>query len=373
LVAFQAAFTLVLLAGAVTMGRGFLSLAGRDLGFRTANAVTVSVSLDGTPAERAKRRYFRDALDRLRAIPGVTAAGGAEDLPLSGNMMFMGMHWRLENEPGEHLGSLLSATPGYFQAMGTEILEGREFTATDTNAAIVSDDFGREFRSVSLVGRRLFQLDREQPLIIVAVVRAERFDPEHGGGAQVFVPVNLSIPARLTMVARVNGNAEAYLPVCRAAVQSVEPKVPVYDVKTLAARLSESLATPRFYTAAVGFFSGFALLLAVSGIYGAATYLILQRTDEIGVRLAMGAPPERLRASLLRQSITPVIAGALAGFAVVAALGHPAEQLIPTADPVGPIECALAAVMLAATASFAIWLATKRIVRLDPMRVLRAD
>jgi putative ABC transport system permease protein len=371
LVGMQAAFTIVLVAGAVTMGRSFLKLAGSDLGFRTGNVITVSVSLDGTPAQGHKRNYYHEALERLRAIPGVTAAGGAEYLPLGGKVAFMGGRFRPDNSGEEKLARLLSATPGYFHAMGTEILQGREFTAADRNAAIVSDDFARQYPGLSLVGRTLIFHDK--PLSIVGIVRTEHFGPDEGGGPQIFIPVDTWYPSNVTFVARVRGRTEAYLPVCRAAVQAVDSRVPVYNVKTLEARLGESLSSPRFYTTVVLFFGAFALLLAVAGIYGVANYVIVQRTHEIGVRLAVGASPERLRATLLRQGIAPVLAGAVVGVAGAVAVGRLAEHLIRSADPVGAAECAFAGVLLGATAVVAIWTATKRIVRLDPMRVLRAN
>ena len=179
--------------------------------------------------------------------------------------------------------------------------------------------------------------------------------------------------SNLTFVARVRGNTEAYLPVCRDALQSVDPKVPVFSVKTLDQRLDEALARLRFYTTAVLFFAVFALLLAVIGIYGVANFLIVQRTHEIGVALAVGASPERLRATLLRQSPLPLFAGAAAGAAGAIAAGRVAESLIGSAEPIGAPACAFAAALLAAVAAIAVRSATRRRVRLDPMRVLRAD
>ena len=135
--------------------------------------------------------------------------------------------------------------------------------------------------------------------------------------------------------ARVRGKAERYLAVCRDVVQQVDPQVPVYDVKTLDQRLGETLARPRFYTTAILFFGAFALLLAVTGVYGVATYSIAQRTHEIGVRIAVGASPPRLRRLLLRQSLLPMAAGMAAGVAGAIGMGQFLKHLMTSAEPVG--------------------------------------
>lgn len=375
LVAMQAAFTLMLLAGSVTMGRTFLQLLGARLGFQPAQAVSLSVALTGTPHEDPKLRaqYYADALDSLRAIPGVVSAGAAEYLPLTPDLFFAAGTFRTSGTHIEQQGSINTATPGYLAAMGIPLLRGRDFTPQDRMAAIVTDGFARRFGGAALVGRRMFAPFNPKALTVVGVIPDTSYRPGGGGPLQVFVPAALGMPVNLTFVVRVRGNADAYLPVCRDAIHAVDPQVPVFSAKTMEQRLSESLSAPRFYTIAVFFFGCFALLLAIIGIYGVATVSIAQRTHEIGVRLAVGASPERLRASLLQQSLLPVVAGSLAGIAGAIGLGQLVRHLIENAEPVGVYPCALAAVVLAATAAIAIWVASKRIVRLDPNQILRAD
>jgi ABC-type antimicrobial peptide transport system permease subunit len=121
------------------------------------------------------------------------------------------------------------------------------------------------------------------------------------------------------------------------------------------------------------FFGAFALLLAIIGVYGVAAYSIIQRTHELGVRMAIGASAQRMRLLLLRQSLLPVLIGAIAGVAGTFALGRFIEHLLNTAQGVDVLTCAIAAAALAAIASLAVWSATQRILRLDPMQVLRAE
>jgi ABC-type antimicrobial peptide transport system permease subunit len=197
--------------------------------------------------------------------------------------------------------------------------------------------------------------------------------PGQQPNAEMYLPIAQSTPGFVTFVARVHGSVEPYLAICRGAVQQVDRQVPVYDVKTLGQRLSDTLARPRFYTTAVLFFGGFALLLAVVGIYGAASYSIAQRTHEIGVRIAVGASPGGLRSMLLWQNMLPMACGAAAGIAGAAVLGRYLQHLIAGGEATGAWTCAAAALALAVTAALAVWTATRRIVKLDPTAALRAE
>jgi ABC-type antimicrobial peptide transport system permease subunit len=137
--------------------------------------------------------------------------------------------------------------------------------------------------------------------------------------------------------------------------------------------LQDSLARPRFYTTAVVFFAAFALLLAVIGVYGAASHSLAQRTHEIGIRTAVGASPVRLRAMLLREHMMPVMAGVLAGIVGAIAMGRLLQSFIDTAEPVSNGSSSLAAAALALAAGVAVWSATRRIVKMNPLAALRTE
>jgi putative ABC transport system permease protein len=381
LLAMQGAFALVLVAGSFTMGRSFLHLLGTDLGFRTGHVVTLNVTTTGSHWDAAEgaQQYYRDALDRLRAIPGVESAAAVSYLPLMDNM-YMAATFSLD--AGHQVSSALidSASPDYFRTMETPLAEGREFKSTDQakseRVVIVNEEFVTQLRiGAHVVGRKVTALwPTKKPFTIVGVVRtALSQGPDSKPYPQVFLPTEQLGLGFATFVARVHGEAEPYLAVCRDAVQQVDRQVPVYDVKTLDERLSDTLARPRFYTTAMLFFGGFALLLAVVGIYGAASYSITQRTHEIGVRIAVGASPGGLRSRLLWQSMLPMGCGVVAGIAGAAVLGRYLQHLIAGAEATGPWTCAAAAAALAVTAALAVWTATRRIVKMDPTAALRAE
>ncbi|MBZ5584781.1 MAG: hypothetical protein LAQ30_21735, partial [Acidobacteriia bacterium] len=213
------------------------------------------------------------------------------------------------------------------------------------------------------------------PFKIVGVVRTTRL----GGPAsepimQIYEPLgDESAPGYMTFVARVRGRAGAYLRACQAALQRADPNIPVFDAQSLDERLSGNLLRPRFYTTAVLFLGGFALLLAVIGIYGAAAYSVTQRTHEIGVRIAIGARPGRLRAALVRQGMAPVVCGMAAGIAGAIASGRLLKSLMWSAEPLGAATCILGGLALAGAALAALWFATSRVIQVDPIAALKSD
>ena len=292
LIAIQAAFTVVLLAGSLSMGRSLLKLLATDLGFRVDRVVTLNVSLYGThyDSNAARRQYYRGALDRLRAVPGVESAGAVGSLPLILNTATIAAGFQMDSAR-KITGSAVPASPGYFRAMGTEVVEGREFTPADLRrsepVAVVNEAFARKLGVPSgLAGRKVFSFWGEKEFTVVGVVRTERFGgPTRPGWERFYFLLDgQSWPTSITFVARTRGRPEPYLAICRDAVRRVDPQVPVYDVKTLSQRLDDLLAGPRFYTVATLFFTVLATLLAMVGVYGVAAHSIAQRTHEIGVR-----------------------------------------------------------------------------------------
>jgi putative ABC transport system permease protein len=156
-------------------------------------------------------------------------------------------------------------------------------------------------------------------------------------------------------------------------VQSVDREVPVFNAKTLQQRFDEKVTVPRFRTTVFFFFGGFALLLAVAGIYGVSSYSITQRRREIGVRIAIGASAQGVRAMILRQAIWPIGAGMLIGFGGAAWQGRLLEHLLPAVPPVDMAACAASAALLAAVAIISIWSATSRVLELNPIDVLKSE
>jgi predicted permease len=380
LVGAQVMLTVILLAGSVSVGRAFVHLMRSDRGYDVAGIVTVSVSLDGTTHALDKRQlpYFEEVLRQIRKLPGVRSASATEFLPLYASA-FIGGPFGLDGRPAERNSTMVPVLSGYFETMGGRILHGREFTDAEVHSgakvAIVNERFAAGFGAPQdAVGHELTN-DNDPPLRIVGVVKSMEYetDPTMVNGNQVFLPSATPGSFFSTFVARVDGRAEDHLAEIRDAIQSVDPQVPVFGAKTMQQRLDEVFAGPKFYRSAVWIFAGFALLLAVIGIYGIVSCAVAQRTQEMGVRMALGTTPLRLRGMLLRQGLLMVAAGAIPGIVGARLSGHFIESLMDGAKPVDMATSAGLVLFLALVASTSIWAATRRIAALDIMSILRGE
>jgi putative ABC transport system permease protein len=214
---------------------------------------------------------------------------------------------------------------------------------------------------------------------IVGVVRDIAFGgPEDAGSDTTghplaFLSTSKDPPDFMTLIAKVHGDASRYLAPARDAVQAADPNVAVFNARLFSQYLEDTLARPRLYTTAILFLGAFAILLAVIGIYGVASYSVGQRTHELGVRMAIGASPAGLRWMILRQSLRPVVIGVIVGLIGSAWLGQLLRTFNDKAEPVSGAISIAAGIALAVTAAIAAWSATRRIVRVDPLRALRSE
>ena len=380
LVVTQVMLTMILLAGSASLGRAFVQLMRIDRGYEVKGVVTVGVSLDGTTHQLDKRQlpYFEEVLDRIRSLPGVRTASATEFLPLYASA-FVGGPFGLDGHPAKRSSTMVPVLSGYFQTMGGRILYGREFTEAEVRSgakvAVVNERFAAGFGAPQDAVDRQLTIGKETPWKIVGVVKGMEYetDPTTANGNQVFIPSATPGSFSSTFVARVDGRAEDHLAAIRDAIQSVDPQVPVFAVKTMEQRLDEVFAAPKAYRTTVWIFAGFALLLAVIGIYGIVFYAVVERTQEIGVRLALGTTPVRLRGMLLRHGLLMVVAGAIPGIAGAQLTGRFLESLTDGAKPIGPAMSSGLVLLFALVASASIWSATRNVARLDIIAILRSE
>ncbi len=376
----QVMLTIILLAGSVSLGQALVHLLSVDRGYDVKGVVTVGISLDGTDRQMDRRQlpYFEQVLDRVRSLPGVRTASATDFLPLYASA-FVGGPFGLDGRSAEYNSTMVPVLAGYFETMGGQILYGREFTDSEvrsgTRVAVVNERFAAGFGGPQeAVGHQL-TIEGDAPRKIVGVVRGMEYetDPTLANSNQVFIPSETPGSFFSTFVVRVDGRAEDHLAAIRDAIQSVDPQVPVFSAKTMEQRLDEMFAAPRFYRTAVWIFAGFALLLAVIGIYGIVSYAVVQRSREMGVRMALGRTPVQLRELLLRQGLLMVVAGAIPGIAGVAFTGRFLESLVHGARSVDLVTSAGLVLFVALVASTSIWSATRRIARLDIIAILRTE
>jgi predicted permease len=376
----QVALTIILLTASVSTGRAFIQLMATDRGFNTKGIVTVNVSLDGTRRQTDKQRlqYFEEVIARIRNLSGVRSASATEFLPLYATG-FVGGRFGVDGRPASRGSTMVSTLADYFQTMGGRILEGREFTAAEVAAgsrvAVVNERFAAEFGGPREVLGRSVGIGRSTPSTIIGVVRGMEFEtePSQATDNQIYVPARSPGGFFSTFVARVDGRAEDHLVLIREAIRSVDPSVPVFGVKTMEQRLADFFIRPRAYRTAVWMFAGFAVLLALIGTYSIVSHSVAERTQEMGLRMALGATPTRVRSMLLIQSLLVIAAGAVLGVVGASAVGRSLGSLIPEAKPVDLATSVALAGSLGAAAAITIWNATRRIPELDIMRMLRAE
>jgi putative ABC transport system permease protein len=380
LVGAQVMLTMILLATSVCLGRAFVHLMRIDRGYDVRGVVTASISLDGTTHQINKGQlpYFEEVLDRIRGLPGVRAASATEFLPLYASA-FVGGPFGMDGRPASLNSTMVPVLSGYFKTMGAQILCGREFTEAEVRSgarvAVVNERFAAGFGSPRDALNHQLTNEGDAPWKIVGVVKGMEYetDPTTKNGNQVFVPSETPGSFFSTIVVRVDGRAEDRLATIRDTIQSVDPQVPVFGVKTMEQRLDAFFANPKFYRTAVWMFAAFALLLAVIGIYGIVSYAVAQRTQEMGLRMALGTTPVRLRGMLLRQGLLPVLTGAIPGILGAQFSGRFLASMMDGARPIGLAASAGLLSFFVFVASASIWSATRRIVRFDITTILRSE
>ena len=386
LVAAQVALTIVLLTASVSVVRAVSQALQIDRGFKADALVTASVALAGTVRDKPGRRlqYFEEALDRLRRLPGVRSASSTEFLPLL-SKAFVGGPYAFDGHPSPQ-GTAASVIPimaGYFATTGGHILYGREFTddevRANANVVLVNETFARLWlRPAAAVGHMVTGPDGTVRRI-AGVVRNLDFmgqyisDVFDADPPETFVPADNPGGFDSTFVVKVEGRPEDHVAAVRAALQSVDRGVPVYGVKTMQQRMDEAFARPKFYRTALVFFASFGLLLALMGIYAVVSYAVTQRTHEMGVRLALGTTPTRLRTRFVRRGLAIVIIGTFGGIACAASTGRLLGSLIEGARAFDVATYVLATISICLVAAASIWVATRRIAHLDVVEILRAE
>jgi putative ABC transport system permease protein len=357
-----------------------------DPGFDPGNVLTFGVSLPrATYSSDEKALAFWDRLsERLPTLPGVEAAGLVSCAPLG---CHWGTFWDIEGRaplaPGESNPVTLyrPASPPYFRAMGVRLKTGRFFTREDgrngSRAVIVNETFVKTFWPgvADPVGRRI-RAPSEKAEWMTVVGMTE--DVRHYGLEQpmrpgIYVPLAQQTANDLTVVIKTKTNADAFSATARAALRELDPELPLFRVRTMEEALERSLSQRALYSWLLGVFASLALLLALGGAYGVTSYLVSQRTREIGIRLALGARNADITRHVLRGSLTVAGIGIAAGLAASMGAARLLATLLFGVSPHDTAVLSAAIVILLGTAAVANLLPARRAARVDPMKSLRVE
>jgi putative ABC transport system permease protein len=393
MVGVEVALAVTLLASAGLLARTLLALRDVDPGFRSHGAAAMSVSTDGTSSSgpSARVRFFTEVLDRAAALPGVTAVGTINHLPLFGDVWTFGftVEGRPAPDPGNEPHAVYRvASPGYFRAIAQPLVAGRDFDARDTAGglpvAIVNTSIvARWWPNGEALGARLAftSSGNDAPIYLTIVgivgnVRQRELTNEPSD--EIYVPLAQrpgDDPSRaaMTIVARTTGEPGALLPMLRDAVWAVDRQAAVYEGVTLDDVLDRQLWRERLAAGLVGAFALVALILAAVGIQGILAYTVSQRTREFALRLALGASSRSVGTLAAREAGLPVMLGLVAGLLLALASGRALQHLLVGIQPTDPWVLLATVALLALTAGAAGWRPAARASRVDPAVALRSD
>jgi putative ABC transport system permease protein len=387
LVVVEVALSLVLLAGAGLLIRSFIRLQNVDPGFRPENVLTSRVSL---PAARyqdsaAATRFLDTTISRIRALPGVQSAAGVSFLPMSGPGIGTGFYRVDRPRPAD--GQVPSTqvrpvTPEFFKTMGIRQLAGRDFNESDTASsplvAVVSDGIARrQFPGEDPIGKRLMvSVGRPggMDVEVVGVVGDIKFatlDTETS--AAIYMPHSQLSVGLMTFVVRTGTAPESLATSVAGVVHGIDPELPLADVRTMNEVVGATLARPRTVSTLLTAFALMALILAGVGVYGVMAYSVSQRTQEIGVRMALGATPESVFRMVLGQALRLVAYGIVGGLIAAAALTRLLGTLLFQTEPLDPLTFGATALVLMAVATLASFIPARRGTRIAPTEALRME
>jgi predicted permease len=387
LVGAEFALAAVLLICGGLLFRAFDRVRHIEPGFRPENVLTFSLALpDAIYADEAKRLVFWERLEtQFSSLPGVAAAGVVSCAPL-------GCHWgtfydiegRARLAPGQSNPVTLyrPASPGYFKAMGIRLKSGRFFQEGDGQKGnlvlIVNETFVKTFWPgvTDPVGRRIRSNGTNNPpwMRVVGYVEDVRhYGLERPMRPGLYLPLAQNPAHTLTVAIRTIGDPSAFTSTARAAVRELDPELPLYRVRTMEEALARSLAQRSLYSWLLAVFASLALIMALGGTYGVTSYLVSQRTREIGIRVALGARAADITRGVLRNSLAIVVVGLTVGFAGSLGVARLMSGLLFGVPPHDARVLVAAAAVLVATAIVANWLPARRAARVDPMRSLRTE
>jgi predicted permease len=379
LVIAEVALSIVPLVAAGLMLRTFVNMTQAPLGFDPSNLITAKVafSFREFPKTADRARLLRDAVDRVRQIPGVQDAAIGAPLPLDGwQQTRRYAHPHDTSVTGR--ATMQSVMPGYLRVTRTPLVAGRDFTDADIdaerNVAIVDERIAVQLWPDGALGRQMaFQRGRDfVDLEIVGISQAVRATSVREEPLpHMFVPYHLWAVTP-SLVARTAQSAEALAPAVKQRVESLGTRRPVFDVRPMQHYVDQSLGDTRFMMLVLVGFAGAAILLAAIGLYGTLAYLTSQRTQEFGVRMALGASAGRVLRSVAREGLVLAAVGASLGFAGAAATTGLLQGMLYHVTPLDGVTLITVMVLVSLTALAAALLPAWRASRVNPSLVLRA-
>jgi putative ABC transport system permease protein len=386
LVAVEVALSLALLIGAGLMIRTLFSLHGVDPGFHASNVLHTQIIL--SPSQYNSDRqvdFFKEAIDRTRSVPGLTAVSAVMCLPLSGSCWSNPVE--VESRPAQFTQELSevnfnTAAPGYFQTIGIPLLQGHDFEPHNVKGslmvAIVSKSFVRRYLGgEDAIGKRIRERSPKEQgpwATIVGVVGDVRRDSlDSPAAAEVYLPFMQSPTNFMSLVVRCATDPASLASAIRTEVHALDRAVPVQAIGTMEELQRAGLATRQLPAILLGLFAALALALAMVGIYGVISYSVAQRTKEIGIRMALGADGSNVLGLIIWQGMIPVLVGLIAGLVIAIGLNWTLSGVLYGISATDPLTFVAVSLVLIIVSFIACATPASRAIRIDPLVALRYE
>ena len=381
LIVCEVALSVVLLMGAGVVIQSLLALRSGDTGFDANNVLTMNVTLVGTryPSPAQRTTFFDAALERIRALPGVTAAATVDDLPLlGGSTQPLLVEGRPEPPPNEQVTvQVRQITPGYLRAMRIPLVQGRDIADGDVDVMLVSQEAAKLVWGADdpVVHRAVLPLiSRTTPYQVIGVVGdVKQLSLAEPSTPTVYYYTRERAWSTATFVVRTSVPPDTVARAAATAVREIDPQQPLEDVRAMTQVVDEQLAPERFSALLLGGFAGSALLLASIGIYSVLSYIVRGRRREIGIRTALGARTRDVVSLVIAEGMSPALAGIAVGALVAAASAQALQTLAFGISATDPATFAAVSTILALVALLASLVPAYRASRFDPAMVLRAE
>jgi putative ABC transport system permease protein len=381
----EVALSLVLLVGCGLMVRSFVALQQVDPGYAPSGVLTFQAPNAFAQTSEVSSAYARRLQERLSALPGVKAVTAARPFPLDGRVSSVrwGTAAAAENPSKFQQANVHFVLPGYFEAMHTRLIAGRTFTQDDNrdSAMVVVVDrllAAKAFPGESAVGKRLlvrFRAPEPEWLEVIGVVEHQRHESLAKEGREtLFLTDGFFGHGTVdTWAVRTIGNPSDLVPAVRAAVAEVEPRVAVFDVQPMQSLVDHAMAPMRFALVLISVFAAVAVLLAAVGLYGVLSTSVRQRTAEIGLRIAIGAPAHSILGLIIGEGVKLSVAGIVLGLGAAFVLTRLIRSLLYGIAPTDPATFAVVVLLFLWIAVLASWLPARRAARLPPTTALRDE
>lgn len=377
LIAAEIAIAVVLVTGAGLMIRSFIRMSEVDLGFAPDGLITMEVlPLDRTPA--AHQAFYEQLLQRLRTMPSIASVGLVDNFVLAGGTSFSGV-----TVDGDDIDTIVfEATPGYLEAIGARVVEGRLPAADSVQPSVVINESAarKMFPQGGATGRELLRRGGERRFTVTAVIRDLRhggpLDRRNLGLPQVFFPLEPSefdLNAAMMVVARPSRGASTIAGELRDAAQSIGPPVLVERIRSANDYFGDRVVSPRRRMVLLGLLGGLGLTLALVGVFGMTAYAVTRRTAEIGVRMAFGASPGQVVRTMLGDSALPIVIGTLLGVVGAVASARVIQSFLFDIAPTDRLTLTAVAATLAVSGCLAALLPAMRAAKVDPASSLRTE